>query len=227
MYLSHQNKKKKKQKKQELWDRNIGFFYEMNTVICRKSGNKGAAITEAILVMPVLIVILLVAYKIYKASLLASNAAVAARTEIMVHSAKMNANNWEPMDKRTHETHESIFINYGLVPYAKADEFEITPGFDSSKGSWLEKIGAILTGSDVITVHCKLRQEPWSSGFLQKQISELEFSDTAVCATDPWALTAARFFSLLTELFTSPLRIIDDADTGTLDDEINPKEGLD
>jgi hypothetical protein len=191
---------------------------KQNRVFVRSlSNNKNrtaAAITEAVLIIPVLLVILFTTYQIYKASLLAANAAVAARTEIMLDSVAMNNNIWKPFRKQERTEDATLFKTSGFFP--NAGDVQISTGLSRSNKSWLEKLASILTGSSVVNVKFKIEKDILAKNILGREITNSSYVYSATCATDPWALNPKRFFGFLDELLTQT-----NQNTGLLENETN------
>lgn len=173
---------------------------------CNEKNKTGAAITEAVLVIPVLLLMLLVVYQIYRAYLPACNAVVAARTEIMLESVRMNANEWKPFQEQDRRSeHEEAFMDMGLFP--GTSYVHISKDLSKSNKNWLEKVAAILTGSSVVNVEFELAEDSLVKNFLDREKTDITYIYTGTCAVDPWAVTTKRFFGFLEEMMTNIFRI--------------------
>ena len=167
-------------------------------VITKNINRKGAAMIEGVLIIPVLLLIFIVVYQIHRIYTQASNAAVVARTEIILYSLAINCSEAVPSYKGNlfDESH----------PYTKmfpeSDFLTIEKGAGNSGSSMLEKIAAIATISTVRTVKFRAKDAPIINSILGKDIADKKYAYSGVCAIEPLALNSTRFFNFLSNMLT-------------------------
>lgn len=164
------------------------------------SNNKGTAITEAIIILPVLLTILYGLYHVWRVSIIASHTTIAARSEMMLHSLaingtrELNAENW--IYGRVGFSDDAKFYSYmGMFPGVAPDDIEISTGvqgyeYDDSLPNVYDSMQRVMTGMASVRINVPLPGQPFLHGGSENQ----NYVATAMCSVNPWALSQEQFF---------------------------------
>lgn len=197
--------------------------------------NKGAAITEAVIILPVLLTILYGLYHIWRVSIIISDTTVAARSELILHSlsinkaSNLNNENWR-YAKAGFSENAQFYSNMGMFPGVAAETIQITSSsqkYDPESGllNVYDVIRSVLTGSASVQVSVPLPGKPFLHGSRKKQ----NYTATATCSVNPWALNQKQFFGAKLEWIDRMRHHEDpvlDVDDPTLLRHIESLEGL-
>ena len=166
----------------------------------QKIKNKGAAITEAVIIMPVLLIILYGMYHFWRVSIVISDATVAARSELILHplsinkAGNLNKENWHYAEVGFSQDAQ-FYSNMGMFPGVAADNIQITSSsqrYDPENGLPIvyDTMRSVMTGSASVKIKVPLPGQPFLHGGRQNQI----YTATAICSVNPWALNQGQFF---------------------------------
>jgi hypothetical protein len=159
--------------------------------------NKGAAITEAVIILPVLLTILYGLYYIWRVSMIISDATVAVRSEMMLHSLLINSDstlnneNWSygksgfSGDAKLYSEKLGVFAG---IPADKIKIFNDVQKIGDEIPNVYDVMRSILTDAAIIQVTVPLPEQPFLHG------SEQNYTATAICSVNPWALNQKQFF---------------------------------
>ena len=169
----------------------------------RSIKSRGSAITEAVIVMPVLLTILYGLYYVWRVSIVASHATIVARSEMMQHSlaingeSELNSENWAYVrDHRAGWSPDAQFYSgMGMFPGVPADSITMTIGrqksdWDDSLGNVYDSMRRAMTGRAAVQVSVPLPHLP----FLHGGAESPEYKAEAICSVNPWALSQEQFF---------------------------------
>lgn len=162
--------------------------------------NNGAAIMEAVIILPVLLTILYGLYHVWRVSIIISDATVAARSELILHSlsinksSNLNNENWRYAEAGFSQDAQ-FYSNMGMFPGVAADNIQITPSsqrHDPENGlpNVYDVMRSVMTGSASVRVKVPLPGQPFLHGSRKKR----NYTATATCSVNPWALNQKQFF---------------------------------
>ena len=167
--------------------------------------NKGAAITEAIIIIPVLLTMLYGLYHVWRVSIIISDATVAARSELIVHSLTLNASselnnpNWR-YGKAGFSPDAQFYSNMGMFPGVAASDIRISTrseeyDYENGPPNVYDTMRAAMTGAVSVRVTVPLPGQPFLHGGEEYQ----DYTATATCSVNPWALNQKQFFGATLE----------------------------
>ena len=197
---------------------------------------KGAAVTEAIIVIPVLMTLLYGVFYVWRLSIVTSAAQTAVRSEIMLHSLAVNA------DDTLNQEH----WDYGKVGFSRDSDFycntlQVFPGvpaeamtirsraytMNESLYNVYDAMRTLLTDAAYLEVSVELPPQP----FVHDRLDRPVYTATGICEVNPWKLNEKQFFGALTpwiEEMRSHEHAVDIQDEPTVirNGSVSPLEGL-
>lgn len=174
---------------------------------------KGAAMVEAVIIIPFLLMMLMLTYQVYKMSIISTNAAVAGRAEMMMYAYSENfskSGSWNP----DHNEHGNRFIEHGLFPDVLSVNIKRGDAEGGAFGAF-QSFVAIATGTERITIVAKMPIMPFLSDNPQENTFSCGYTGT--CAVESWNWDE-NIFGKLAQWFT---KTGDVDDTSTLDNDID------
>jgi hypothetical protein len=179
--------------------------------------SRGAAMTEAVIVMPVLLIMLFLAYQVYKVSIISTNAAVAGRSEMMMYAYSENFSMpgaWK-LTKADYDKHESHFVEQGLFPDISSLDIDSEPK-EGAFGAF-QSFVAIATGMDQIKIVAQMPAIPFLGDRTQKDTFSCGY--TGASAVSSWNWTEDLFGQL-----ANWIRNMGEDPGDTLDNDINQEK---
>ena len=167
--------------------------------------NKGAAITEAIIIIPVLLTMLYGLYHVWRVSIIISDATVAARSELILHSLTLNADsklnnpNWR-YGKAGFSADAQFYSDMGMFPGVAASDILISTrseryDYENGPPNVYDTMRSAMTGAVSVRVTVPLPGQPFLHGGQEYQ----DYTATATCSVNPWALNQKQFFGATLE----------------------------
>ena len=164
---------------------------------------RGAAMTEAMMVIPVLLTLVCGVFYAWRLFVITSAAQTAVRSEMMLHSLAVNASDilnresWRYAQVGFSRNSEFYCNTLRVFPGVSADAVTISAGPDTisrSTHNVYDAMRAIMTDAARSVVEVELPAQP----FLHRREERPVYRATGICAVNPWALDERQFFGALT-----------------------------
>ena len=163
--------------------------------------SKGSAITEAIIIIPVLLTILYGLYYVWRVSIIASNTTVAVRSEIMLHSLAVNSSdnlnnvNWIYGNVGFSKGAKFYCETLGMFPGVAAKDIKIDFG-PQNNNTTIPNVYDVMRKTMIgpvyvsITVPLPALRQP----FVNTGTDNQKYTARGICEVNPWALNQKQFF---------------------------------